>query len=190
MHDCWKPYFGFDKCRHALCCAHLLRELNALIEKGQQWAVEMKALLLEMKSVVEHYKESDKTELSRYYRAKFEAKYDLVLSSAKAEIVPSALRKKSKAENLLIRLEEYRTEITRFTNDFDVPFDNNQAERDIRNIKVKQKVSGSFRTDDGAEDYAKTASVVGTVVKFGQSVFGAVKGLFDGSKPDLCHATE
>jgi len=189
VHDCWKPYFGFDKCEHALCCAHLLRELNALIEKGQKWAVEMKALLLEMKRVVDSYKDNDKAELSRYYHNKFKSQYDTVLANAKNEIVPSSKRKKSKAENLLIRLEQYRSEITRFTDDFDVPFDNNQAERDIRNIKVNQKVTGGLRTDVGAEDYAKTASVIGTVVKFGQSVFNSVKGLFDNLNP-LSHATE
>ena len=127
VHDCWKPYFGFDKCEHALCCAHLLRELNALIEKDQKWASEMKELLLEMKRVVDSYRDGDKTELSRYYHNKFEAQYDAVLLNAKNEIVPSSQRKKSKTENLLIRLEQYRVEITRFTNDFNVPFDNNQA---------------------------------------------------------------
>jgi len=76
VHDCWKPYFGFDKCEHALCCAHLLRELNALIEQKQDWAVEMKALLLEMKSVVERCKDNGKEELSRYYREKFKTSYD------------------------------------------------------------------------------------------------------------------
>ena len=190
VHDCWKPYFGFDKCEHALCCAHLLRELNGLIESGQTWAEDMKTLLLEMKDVVERYKEEEKTELSRYYREKFKARYDTVLAKAKEEITPSTTRKKSKAENLLARLEEYRAEITRFTEEFEVPFDNNQAERDIRNVKVKQKVSGCFRTEDGADDYARTSSVIGTVVKFGQSVYGTVKGLFKGNKPNFCPTTE
>jgi transposase len=190
VHDCWAPYFGFDKCKHALCCAHLLRELNALIEQGQKWASDMKSLLLEMKKVVENYKDNDKTELSRYYREKFKTLYDNVLDKAKSEITPSITRKKSKAENLLIRLEEYRAEITRFTNDFDVPFDNNQAERDIRNVKVKQKVSGCFRTEKGAEDYTNTSSVIGTAVKFGQSVVNVVKHLFAGDMPCFSSTTE
>jgi transposase len=190
VHDCWKPYFGFDKCEHAVCCAHLLRELNGLIEREQQWAADMKTLLLEMKDVVDRYKSGNKAELSRYYREKFKMRYDLVLERARLEIVPSATRKKSKAENLLIRLEQYRTEINRFTENFDVPFDNNQAERDIRNVKVKQKVSGGFRTDEGASDYAKTMSVIGTTVKFGQSVVGVVRGLFDGQSPTLAYTTE
>jgi transposase len=190
IHDCWAPYFGFDKAKHALCCAHLLRELNALIERGQKWAVEMKSLLLEMKKVVDTYKYNDKVELSRYYRDKFSARYETVLSIAKAEIVMSTTRKKSKAENLLNRFVQYQTEITRFTQDFDVPFDNNQAERDVRNIKVKGKVSGCFRTETGAKDYANTASVFGTVAKLGFSVVGAVRNLFVGDNPLLNCTTE
>ena len=190
VHDCWIVYYGFDKCKHALCCAHLLRELNGLIEQGHQWAAHMKALLLEMKRVFDRYKAIDKTELSRYYLDKFGVRYDAVVESAKNEITPSITRKKTKAENLLIRLEKYRTEITRFTNDFDVPFDNNQAERDIRNIKVKQKVSGGFRTEDGADDFAKTSSIIGTAVKLGKSVFGTVLDLFNGRMIDFETATE
>ena len=87
VHDCWKPYFGFDKCEHALCCAHLLRELNALIEAGQRWASEMKALLLEMKKVVERYRDGDKSELSRYYREKFKTKYHEILETLKSDKV-------------------------------------------------------------------------------------------------------
>ena len=190
VHDCWKPYFGFDKCEHALCVAHLLRELNALIEQGQLWAGEMKELLLDMKRAVDRCKNEDKTELSRYYKTKFGTRYDEVLAQAEAEIVKSAVRKKSKAENLLIRLREYRTEIIRFTENFDVPFDNNQAERDVRNIKVKQKVSGGFRTTDGALDYADTVSVIGTVVKHGMSVVLSVRNLLDGRSPLMVGATE
>ena len=190
VHDCWKPYFGFEECKHALCCAHLLRELNALTECGQSWASAMKTLLLDMKGAVDRYKTADKTELSRYYREKFKARYDTVLAKAKEEIGPGTTRKKTKAENLLMRLEEYRTEINRFTDDFDVPFDNNQAERDIRNVKVKQKVSGGFRTDDGADDFAKTSSIIGTAVKLGQSVLGSIHDLLDGRQFSFNLATE
>jgi hypothetical protein len=189
IHDCWSPYFGFDKCKHALCVAHLMRELIALIERGHVWANDMLELLIEMKSVVDQYKDDDKTKISRYYRNKFKQRYNDILSSAKEEIVPSTMRKKTKAENLLIRLEKYQTEITRFTEDFDVPFDNNQAERDVRNVKVKQKVSGCHRTENGAKDFANTSSVIGTVIKLGKSVVGAVRDLFDGRNP-VAGATE
>lgn len=190
VHDCWKPYFGFDKCEHALCSAHLLRELNALIEQGHSWAGEMKDLLLSMKKAVDRYKSEDQTELSQHYRTKFKKRYNEVLALAEEEIIKSTTRKKSKAENLLIRLKQYRTEITRFTNNFDVPFDNNQAERDIRNVKVKQKVTGGFRSVEGAYDYADSVSVIGTVVKHGLSVVHAVRNLFDGHSLLLDDATE
>ena len=186
VHDFWRAYFGYDKAKHAVCCAHLLRELNALIETGKhEWASEMKKLLLEMKGVVERYKSVNKTELSRHYRDKFKSKYKNIILQAKSSIPKSTTRKKTKAENLLKRLDEYQAEVSRFAEDFAVPFDNNQAERDIRNVKVKQKVTGGHRTDEGAIEYANTMSVIGTAVKFGQSVFNTVKGLFSGLAPNF-----
>jgi hypothetical protein len=190
VHDCWKPYFGYDKCVHALCNAHLLRELNALIEQKQAWASDMKMLLLEMKGVVDRYKSSDKTELSRYFREKFKCRYQSILEAGRAENPLREGRKRSKAENLLIRLDKYREAVCRFSEDFGVPFDNNQAERDIRNVKVKGKVSGSFRTEEGAEDYAKTASFIGTVVKQCGSVLKNIRGLFAGKIPGFKSSTE
>ena len=180
VHDCWIPYFGFDKCKHQLCCAHLLRELKGLIENGSIWAVRMFALIQEMIHVVNRHKSDDKSELSQYYHRKFKQRYDEALAAAKAEIVPSKTKKKSKPENLFIRLEKYRNEIMLFSKDFSVPADNNQAERDIRNVKVKGKVSGGFRTQDGADEFAKTATVIGTAVKMGKSVVETVRGLFAG----------
>ena len=112
-------------------------------------------------------------------------KYDDIIQQAKNSITKSTTRKKTKAENLLKRLDEYRTEATRFTEDFEVPFDKNQAERDVRNVKVKQKVTGGYRTFEGADEYANTMSVLGTAVKFGQSVFNTVRGLFAGVTPNF-----
>lgn len=143
-----------------------------------------------MKKAVERYKEGDKTELSRYYKASFEMRYDAILTMAKAVIIPSGARKKSKAENLLTRFVRYKSEITRFTKDFDVPFDNNQAERDVRNIKVKEKVSAGFRSGSGAVDYADTASVLGTAPKFGRSVADTVLLLFNGTWQQFNTTTE
>ena len=149
------------------------------------WASEMKEILLEMKKVVEGYKSENRTELSRYYRNKFKGRYADILALANETVAKSTTRKKTKAENLLKRLDGYRAEVTRFAEDFAVSFDNNQAERDVRNVKVKQKVAGGHRTDDGVDEYAKTMSVIGTVVKFGQSVFGVVRGLFAGVAPSI-----
>ena len=190
IHDCWKTYFRYTDGRHALCCAHLLRELNAQIEAGYIWASDMKALLLDMKYTVDGYKIGGKTGLPQYCIDDFKMRYDIILFNARSEILPGMLRKKTKAENLLARFEQYHAEITRFAYDFDVPFDNNQAERDIRNIKVKQKVSGGFRTADGAADYADSASVIGTSVKFMYSVVDSVICLFSGSSPMFCRVIE
>jgi len=87
-------------------------------------------------------------------------------------------------------LETYHAEIIKFTENFNVPFDNNQAERDIRNVKVKQKVSGGFRTDDGAKEFAATSSVIGTIVKLGRSVFDSVRSLFKDNSHLPSPATE
>jgi transposase len=164
--------------------------LNALTDQNQSWAADMKGLLLEMKDVVKRYKSRDKVELSRYFRDKFKSRYQSILEAGREESPPMEGRKRSKAENLLIRLEDHMEEVCRFSEDFDVPFDNNQAERDIRNVKVKGKVSGSFRTDKGAEDYAKTASVIGTVVKQYGSVLKNIRDLFAGKILSFSSSTE
>ena len=89
--------------------------------------------------------------------------------------------KRGKTRCLLDRFIKYRTEICRFTADFDVPFDNNQAERDIRITKVKMKVSGGFRTELGAINFGKITSIIGTAVKQGLSVFKTISDMFSGS---------
>ena len=97
-------------------------------------------------------------------------------------------KKRGKVRCLLDRFITYQEEICRFAVDFDLPFDNNQAERDIRNVKVKQKVSGGFRSDDGAKNFGRISSVIGTAIKQGVSVFEAVSGIFSGSRISLFHA--
>jgi transposase len=156
VHDSLRQYFGYTNCLHALCGAHLLRELTGVIENnGFQWAIQMKELLRDMKCAVDRYKGDEKLELSRYYRKKFSERYREILEAGQSESPRAEGRKQSKARNLLERFMTYKSEITRFSEDFDVPFDNNQAERDIRNAKVKMKVSGSFRSEKGANSYEK-----------------------------------
>jgi hypothetical protein len=160
VHDCWKPYFSYENCVHALCNAHLLRELQGVIDNtGQAWAREMQELLREIKEVVERYKDNDKEELSSYYDKKFTSEYERILRHGDEENpLKNGEKKRGKARCLLDRFIKYRDEIFRFAEDFEVPFDNNQAERDIRNVKVKQKVSGGFRSDDGAKNFGKISS--------------------------------
>ena len=196
VHDCWQSYFKYDNCDHALCNAHLLRELTAVTENTQQqWAGQMKELLLEMKRVVDRYKEAGKKELSSYMNRKFTKGYDRITQLGESENpLREGSRNRSKSRCLLDRFIKYRAEICRFASDFGVPFDNNQAERDIRSAKVKQKVSGGFRSDSGAENYGKISSVIGTALKQGMSAFHAVSGVISGQLSSLfspqCTATE
>ena len=172
VHDCWKSYFSYENCTHALCNAHLLRELQGVIDNtAQVWAREMQELLREMKEVVDRYKERDKDELSAYYDKKFAEEYErLTKLGEEANPVKEGEKKRTKARCLLDRFIKYQAEILRFTKDFEVPFDNNQAERDIRNAKVKQKVSGGFRSDEGAKNFGKISSFIGTAIKQGVTI--------------------
>ena len=196
VHDCWQSYFKYDNCDHALCNAHLLRELTAVTENTEQkWAGQMKELLLEMKRVTEQYKEAGKKGLSGYYNRKFTEEYDRIAQLGESENpLREGSRNRSKSRCLLDRFIKYHAEICRFASDFRVPFDNNQAERDIRNAKVKQKVSGGFRTDGGVENFSKISSVIGTAVKQGMSAVQTVSGIVSGKLSSLfqtqCAATE
>jgi transposase len=179
VHDSLRQYLGYENCVHALCGAHLLRELTAIIENdGLEWARQMKGQLKEMKSTVERYKAEDKIDLSRYYLKKFSEKYREILEVGQSECPRGEKRKQSKARNLLERFISYEAEITRFAADFDVPFDNNQAERDIRNAKVKMKVSGGFCSKRGADSFTKIGSVIGSAVKQGKALFNTISNLF------------
>ena len=193
VHDCWQPYFKYENCQHALCNAHLLRELQGVIDNTEQtWARKMQSLLREMKEVVDRYKQAGKTNLSLYYKKKFADSYALIVKLGEEEN-PLALKesgrkgkpKRGKTRCLLDRFIMYRTEICRFADNFCVPFDNNQAERDIRNAKIKLKVSGCFRSVGGAKNFGKISSVIGTALKQGIGAFKTVSGIFSGSLSSL-----
>lgn len=181
IHDCWAAYFKYTKCLHALCGAHLLRELQWVIDNtAQPWACEMQALLLKMKRVKERYILMEKTEISYYYSNLFEEEYAHIIALGDSEnpiVAPDCGRKKmkrTKTRCLLDRFIKYQTEITRFVSDFEVTFDNNQAERDFRFVKGKQKVSGGLRSEDGAQNFAAIASIISTASKQNRSVFSTL----------------
>jgi transposase len=182
VHDCWKPYFKYDQCRHALCGAHLLRELNGVIENtGQHWATEIKALICEMKEFVDLGKRDEQKKLvglSDSDIKQFYEKYDAILAKAELECPRAPNRKQSKARNLIERFVKYKTEITRFATDFNVPFDNNQAERDIRNVKGKMKVAGGFRTKKGAQTFARISSIIDSAKKQTKNITNIIKNIF------------
>lgn len=161
MHDCWSSYWNYPDMEHAVCCAHLLRELTGIEENHpeQTWTSAFIDLLMEMKKVKDKAVKKGKESLSYYHLHKFDKKYDELIELAKKENpLPETTekkrgRKKRKILALVECLTDYKASVCLFVHNFMVPFDNNQAERDIRMIKVKTKVSGCFRTEDGARDY-------------------------------------
>jgi transposase len=189
IHDCWASYFLYSAIRHGLCNAHLLRELTAVKENTKQtWAQELIDLLLEMKKVKETLISQDRLYSSHYWLRRFNHTYDKILSEALSQnpvLKPSAVKrgktKRGKTGSLVDRLILHKDKYLLFFTDFNVPFDNNQAERDIRMFKVKQKVSGCFRTIEGANDFAVIMSFVGTARKRGLSAFTSIKDALMGN---------
>jgi len=190
IHDFWKPYFGYS-CLHGLCNAHHLRELIFVHEQHQQdWANHMIDCLLEIKAAVDQAKHTT-DHLDEKQIQDFEAHYQQILDEGYARNPLAPLppntkkkrgrRKKSKPRNLLERLDEHRREALAFMYDFNVPFDNNLAERDIRMMKVQQKISGMFRTEDGAKAFCRIRSYISTARKNAVGAMDALTRLFSGN---------
>lgn len=188
IHDGLKSYMSYS-CKHGLCNAHHLRELTFLEEEmGEKWAGEMKILLPEIKERVEKAVEEAKTALSPEEIKEFEGRYDRILkrglrAESRKPALPTGKRgpkKQSKGKNLLDRLMKYREETLAFMYDFSVPFDNNLAERDLRMMKVKQKISGCFRKGEGANRFCRIRSYISTMRKQGHNVLTALKSVFAG----------
>lgn len=194
IHDHWKPYFKYD-CRHGLCNTHHLREFIFIFEhEKQQWAKQMIDLLLEIKQSVDQAKINGQTHLARSQIEDFERQYENILDEGfrlNPDRDPKRKRKKrTKAQNLLIRLRDFREPTLAFMYDFRVPFDNNLAERDIRMTKVKQKISGCFRTNLGAEMFCRIRSYISTAKKQGRNISDVLRSAVDGNPVDLCQAAE
>ncbi len=190
VHDFWKPYFGYS-CLHGLCNAHHLRELIFVHEQHQQdWADHMIDCLLEIKDAVDQARETT-DHLDEKQIQDFERRYQQVLDEGYAQnplptLPPSARkkrgrRKKSKSRNLLERLDDHRKEALAFMYDFEVPFDNNLAERDIRMMKVQQKISGMFRTEERAKAFCRFRSYISTARKNAVGAMDALTRLFSGN---------
>jgi transposase len=188
VHDGWKPYWRYTRCRHALCNIHHLRELTFLEEQYRQtWAKELKALLREMKATVEQARATGLRSLPTAVREALVTRYRALLAMGHAANPPPERRprqrgrvKQSPARNLLERLWLGQDEVLAFLDDFAVPFDNNQAERDVRMLKVQQKVSGSFRSDWGADAFACLRSYLSTLRKQGVALLAALETVVAG----------
>jgi len=183
VHDCWIPYFSYVLICHALCNAHLLRELTAVLENAKQaWAQELIDLLLAMKMIKETLLLQGIHEANPEIFEECSRSYDAILAEALEQNpvpVPDGTTKgkpkRGKTGALVDRLIRYKEQYLLFFTDFIVPFDNNQAERDFRLFKVKQKISGCFRTMEGAKDFAAIMSFISTAHKKGISAFNAIK---------------
>src|SRR5262249_46089182 len=191
LHDGWTSYRHYRRCRHALCTAQRLRERTVVEEElPQPWAGQLKALLREMHTTVEQARAAGAHHLPTPLRDALRARYEALLGRGLAvnpRPPPSAdaaprrgRRKQSPVRNLLDRLWTYEDEALLFLDDFAVPFDNNQAERDLRMVKVQQKISGTFRSPSGAHAFCPLRSLLSTWRKQGRSALGALEALFAG----------
>jgi transposase len=178
VHDCWSSYFGITTVKHAICGAHLLRELQGLTDNGCRWAKTFQAFLLNI------YLTPFDTRSAQ--RANIEKRYDLICHLAdKIEPPPNekqgkGRKKATKGRNLLIRLIKHKDAVLAFAFNQQVPFTNNQAERDIRPAKLKQKISGCFRTFNGAHIYARIEGFISSARKNQLNVFKELKNTFNG----------
>jgi transposase len=187
IHDFWESYLGYENCQHGLCNSHISRELTSVFEEnGQKWA----------QGLIDHlYYIHKKILLTKPKRDAFSPQTLRRYEETYDSLVQSGLRlnrrnrgsphqrgriKQSKARNLLERLRDYRDEILAFMYDFQVPFTNNLAERDIRMMKVKQKISGTFRSRAGADYFCRIRGYISTVKKNSINVFDALVDAFSG----------
>ncbi len=187
VHDYWSPYFKYN-CLHALCNAHHLRELIYMFEEEkQEWASKMINLLIEIKASVDTAKPVTNCLVTEVLR-RFERKYDVIIEEG-LDNLPDVVntqpnkrgrKKQSKSRNLLDRLKNHKEEVLAFMYDFQVPFDNNQSERDLRMMKLKQKISGTFRSENGAKCFARIRSYISTVRKNGLKILQAIQNAFAG----------
>ena len=190
IHDGYSSYYQFLGVEHGLCNAHHLRELLFVHEQYEQaWAEGLSKLLVEIKEAGESAQQQGQPALSPAQIADFESRYDWLLEEGYRANPPPAepppkkrgRKKQSKPQNLLDRLRDHKQEVLAYMYDFKVPFDNNQAERDLRMVKLKQKVSGCLRTKEGAELFCQIRSYTSTARKSGQSALDALRMALVGS---------
>lgn len=180
VHDCWGSYFKFTGTKHALCGAHILRELQAEIETGQsKWAKTLKTFLMHVYEMPFQQRAVQRQKITSRYKR-------ICQFGLKAEPPPiktprkRGRMKRTKARNLVERLIREQDAVIAFAFNEEVPFTNNLAERDIRPVKVKQKISNCFRSFKGAEIYARIEGFVSTARKQKRNVFSELCHTFDG----------
>jgi len=188
IHDNYTSYPTYENCKHGLCNAHHLRELLFFEEEQQAiWAFQLGVFLRSSKNHVEWSKQKGQTCLSSQDLATYQLRYNQILQLGYDTLPPDPPAKSKKGRrpkhpqhNLLNRFMDKKDEILAFIYDFDVPFDNNQAERDLRMVKTKQKVSGCFRSTKGAQAFASIRGYISTAKKNGIAVLDALEKLMKG----------
>lgn len=185
VHDHWSSYWGEALPKvsgHALCNAHHLRELAEVFDfYGQRWARRMSGLLLEMLAARNQAMDRGQTALDGELLAQFERRYDNIIQEGwKANPRQEGRAQRSRPGNLVRRLDERRREVLRFLHDFRVPFTNNEIERDLRMVKLHEKVSGGWRSEKGARAFLRVRSYLATARKQGQSMLGVLTQAFEG----------
>lgn len=186
-HDHWKPYFLFPN-EHALCNAHILRELAAVYEtdKQQTWASKCASLLKHFNRIVDKAGGSLNGQEAEKHKKPYRRLLDLGERQSPEQAKPPGQKgpvKKTTARNLLLRLRQHEDDVLRFMTHDRVPFTNNLAEQNLRMAKVQQKISGCFRTWDGAMTFCRIRGFLSTCQKHNFSPSLALTLLFNGQLP-------
>jgi transposase len=200
IHDCWAPYFLFMNCGHGICNEHLVRELEGVHERdGQPWAKQMQMILYEALDLKRRWHASE-LDIPDETIANITTRYEACLRQGFRENptpTPSPAPKRGPVKRgknlaLLDRMQKYQTNILLCLHDRNVPWSNNQAERDIRPIKGQQKVSGGFRTENGATEFCRIRSYLSTTSKNGINPFEAIVSALAGKpwSPTVAKAGE
>jgi len=186
VHDALSGYFPYA-CGHSLCNAHLLRDLTAVSELTRQhWPARLTALLLKIKTAVERARTKGQPHLTRRQLKAFTTQYDqLVKSGLRANPPPKPTGRVGRPaqgpiRSLLLRLKTRAAAVLAFMHDFRVPFDNNRAEQDVRMVKIKQKVSGCFRSLAGAAIFCRIRGYLSTMRKQGHNALTVLTSVFTG----------
>lgn len=190
VHDGFASYNKYG-CEHALCNAHLKRELIGIEENfEQQWAKEINELLSEMKKYTDECREME-ISIDQEKVREFEKIYDAIMQegieenpppkTSKAQVKKKGRTAQTKAKNLLDRFILHKEQILRFLNNLRVSFDNNQAERDIRMMKLQQKISGTFRSIEGAVAFCRIRAYISSIKKNGMNVMDAILAALNGA---------